>query len=196
MADDNRAISDSSPETQGALDLEITAIGKVNDALTALDTAVQQRVLRWAADKFGVALRKPSPTRDGSNGEHDDTPGGNADAGTYADFSSLFEAASPATDAERALVAGYWLQVIQSNADWDGFSANKELKNLGHGTDDITNKLKQLMDLKPQLVMQTRKAGTTRQAKKRYKVTGEGIKKVKQMISSAGALGNRDGGQD
>jgi hypothetical protein len=43
--------------------------------------------------------------------------------------------------------------------------------------------------------MQTRKAGTTRQAKKRYTVTGEGIKTVKKMLAGS-AEESDNGGQD
>lgn len=203
MADeafDITATSTTTTETETP-DPEVVAIGKVNAALAKLEPVIQQRVLRWAADRFGLALPKGKPSNgsgraDAAAGdEEEDATNG---AATFTDFASLYEAAAPSSDADRALLAGYYLQVIQENKDWDGFSANKELKHLGHGTTDITGKLDQLINHKPQLVIQTRKAGTTRQAKKKYKVTGEGIKRVRQMLdgaAGAAAAESGNGGQ-
>jgi hypothetical protein len=39
-----------------------------------------------------------------------------------------------------------------------------------------------LMATNPRYVMQTRKTGNTKQARKKYKLTVEGIKKVAQML--------------
>lgn len=102
---------------------------------------------------------------------------------SFEDFASLYDAANPSTESDKALVAGYWLQIIQGTSDWSGFSANKELRNLGHGVENITVALGALIDSTPRLVMQTHKAGKTKQARKKYKVTGERIKRVKQMMA-------------
>jgi hypothetical protein len=192
-------MSDATPLTNAATltdarDPEIVAMEKLSELFSSLDPAIRQRVLRWAADKFGVVLQKGKPASRGGNADEDTDDDGSIENGDYTDFSSLYEAAKPSTDAERALLAGYWLQIIQHKANWSGFSANKELKNLGHGTDDITGRLNQLINQKPQLVMQTRKSGKTRQAQKKYKVTGEGIKRVRQMLASTTA-GSGNSGQ-
>jgi len=195
-APQSSATSQTTPNT--VADPEIVAIGKVNEALASLEPAVQQRVLRWAAEKFGVPLvkiRKPPGSMAEDTGD-EDVGNGSEDAAGFADFASLYEAAKPKTDAERALVAGYWLQVIQRNADWDGFSANKELKHLGHGISNITWALDQLINQKPQLVMQTRKSGKARQARKKYKMTGEGVKRVNRMFAGTAAEGSDNGGQE
>lgn len=192
-------MSDAAPQINAttavdARDPEILAMERLSEILLPLDPAIRQRALRWAVDRFGVMLPKGKPaTTGGTTGEDTDDEGSTQNS-DYPDFSSLYEAATPSTDAERALVAGYWLQIIQHKAHWDGFSANKELKNLGHGTTDITSRLSLLINQKPQLVMQTRKSGKTRQAHKQYKVTGEGIKRVREMLSGT-AAGSGDSGQ-
>jgi len=190
MADEAPATNATSTVTPP--DPEVTAIAKVNEALAPLEPAIQQRVLRWAADKFNLSLaqtKKPVGA-DGNKGrqeeEADDKEHEPDAPGTFSDFPSLYDAANPATEADKALVAGYWLQVIHGNADWGGFNANKELKNLGHGVENITVALGALIDSTPRLVMQTHKSGKAKQARKKYKMTNEGIRRVKQMLAGNG----------
>jgi hypothetical protein len=190
MADPDPALN-ASAISQTAPDPEVTAIGKVNEALAGLDPAVQQRVLRWAADRFNVTLPQVKKTAaDESKGKQQDEEQDELEVpeapDTFTDFASLYDAANPSTEADKALVAAYWLQVIQGNADWASFSANKELRNLGHGVENITVALGALIDSTPRLVMQTHKAGKSRQARKKYKMTNEGIKRVKQMLAGNG----------
>jgi DNA-binding PadR family transcriptional regulator len=65
----------------------------------------------------------------------------------------------------------------------EGFTLNKELKNLGHGVSNITSALDTLMSRKPALVIQTKKSGTSKQARKKYKLTLEGLRAVERMVS-------------
>jgi len=95
----------------------------------------------------------------------------------------LYGTISPSSEADRALVVGYWLQVLQGEQDLDSFQINKELKNLGHGVGNITNALTSLIQRKPQLVIQTRKSGSSQQARKRYRLTDAGLKAVERMLN-------------
>jgi hypothetical protein len=194
-------MADPAPEPsatpQAAPDPEVTAIGKVNEALAPLEPEVRQRVLRWAVDRFGVALSK-TKTAAGKAGDADEEDEDNNDGSQqqeFADFASLYDTANPKTEPEKALVAGYWLQQANGGQDWDSQSANKDLKNLGHGVTNITVSLGALIERKPRLVMQTRKEGTSRQARKKYKLTTEGVRKVKQMIANPSAAESGNGGQ-
>jgi Tfp pilus assembly protein PilX len=107
----------------------------------------------------------------------------NAEAGEYEDVAALYTAAAPRTEPERALVVGYWFQVHQGMKDFDSQRVNAELKNMGHGVGNITEAFSRLIGRKPQYVIQTRKSGTARQARKLYRVTNEGIKRVKAMLA-------------
>lgn len=186
--------SEQSPILEAASDPEVTAIGKVNAALVSLEPAIQQRVLRWAAERFNVTLPQTNkPAVDSDKRKQAAEEQGQPDTpGSFTDFASLYDAANPTTEADKALVAGYWVQVLQGSADWNGFSANKELKNLGHGVDNITIAFSALIDSSPRLVMQTHKAGKTKQARKKYKLTNEGIRRVRQMLAGESANGGSE----
>jgi hypothetical protein len=162
--------------------LEIDAMKTVAEALSGLDPDGVGRVLRWAADHFGieaVAVRRPGPSPGGAAADSGLDP-----SKAFAELADLYAAASPATDADRALVAGYWYQFAEGDADFQAQRVNSALKQLGHGVSNITSAFDTLKARRPQLVMQVRKAGTTKQARKRYKLTAEGQKAVELMVST------------
>ncbi len=157
---------------------EIEAIEIVANALAALDDAAIRRVLRWAADRFGAREVVEEPAEPGEEA----APGGGFEPGQFEDVADLYAAANPGSDAEKALVVGYWLQFVNEVPEFDSQTANRELKHLGHGVSNITAALTNLKVRKPQLVIQTRKSGTTQQARKKYKVTNAGRHAVEAMI--------------
>jgi len=69
------------------------------------------------------------------------------------------------SDAERALVVAYWMQKVQGESDFDGFTINKELRHLGYAASNITSALTQLIVRKPQLPSKrTNRAAASRRA--------------------------------
>ncbi len=88
-----------------------------------------------------------------------------------------------------ALVAGYWLQNIQGQSDIDTQSANSLLKDLGRQLGNITRAFDALQTTEPRLVNQTKKIGSTRQGRKRFRLTDAGLRKVQAMVSSPESIG-------
>lgn len=120
-----------------------------------------------------------------NEGETEDRHGSEESA-QYQDFVDLFDASNAKTEPDRALVGGYWFQVIGGAQSFKGREVNDALKDVGHGASNITDALTTLQKRKPALVRQVAKSGRTRQAQKTYKLTQAGIRVVEQMISSAG----------
>jgi hypothetical protein len=168
-------------------DPEIKAMGTIAGALVDLDKEAQARVLDWAARRFDVSLPSGgSPSgrgrREGRNG------GGGSDLNPpedveFQDFVDLFDGAGPRTDAERALVGGYWFQIIGGSSDFQSQEVNTALKDVGHGVGNITQALDQLQNRSPALVRQVAKSGRTRQARKKYKLTTAGTAAVRRMLA-------------
>jgi hypothetical protein len=171
-------------------DPEIDAMGTVATALKDLQPAEQVRVLEWAFKKFGVVIRAAprgntgSSTAAGAGDEDGNEP-------DYSEFAELFAAANPKTDVQKALVAGYWVQVIKKQPSFQSQELNKELKNLGHYLLHITDALDGLIALKPQQVLQLKKAGNTKQARKTFKLSVAGINAVTAMLGKT-ATANGD----
>jgi hypothetical protein len=165
------------------IDQETKAIGEIAGIMEALGEDQRGRVVRYILERFNIASARSAQKKSESGSGQDEAP---EDVAEFDDFASLFDACNPKTDAFKALVAAYWLQVLQGAQSFDSQSANKELKNLGHPSANITASLSTLINQKPALVLQLRKSGTTKQARKLYKLTGAGIAKVKGMMSEAG----------
>jgi hypothetical protein len=162
------------------LDLEITAMTDVASALTSLDEDARGRVLRWAAERFEVALQ---PIRAVALEEDSEaSPMTVAASSEYTSFAELFENATPRTTTDKALIAAYWFQVVQGSSGFQSQQLNTELKNLGHGLTNVTDSLGSAERAKPTLVMQVNKSGKSKQARKTYKLTLAGINYVKGMI--------------
>lgn len=165
---------------------EIEAMGAIDKALGALDAEEQKRVLRWATDKFGGGQVKLTASGTGRMSGADAGNGrpvaGNATE--YARISDLMDAANPATTVDHVLAASYWFQVVQGNDDFTSQEVNAELKDLGQASKNITDSFSTLMKRKPPAVRQVQKTGSTRQARKKYRLTEPGIRAVEAMIKS------------
>jgi hypothetical protein len=165
--------------------VELTAMTDVAKSLQPLDSEAIRRVIAWAADRFGVAATLPAAKKAGTTtpGDmEDDAAAAEQPTSTFEDIADLYSCTDPKNDAEKALVVAYWFQKLGGEPDFDSARINRELKHLGHGVSNITAALTSLMSKKPQLVIQTRKSGSSQQARKRYKLTNEGLKHVDRML--------------
>ena len=162
---------------------ELDATRKVYETLKPLSPDAQERVLHHISGllKMGGGTRRQDEMNEVQ--EAADIEREEKEAPKFSTFADLFDAAEPKTQAQRALVAGYWLQVCQESESFDGFSANKVLKQLGHGLDNVTIAINALKKEKPALALQIGKSGKTQQARKTYKLAIAGIKSVEAMIN-------------
>jgi hypothetical protein len=168
-------------------DPEIAAISAVADAIADLEPGVRARVLRWASERYGVALPPTAPRAGASSGGTNDSQDVteeeiSAEAPTFEHFADLFNAAGPKTNDDKALVAGYWFQAVESRASFKATDLQRELKNLGHAIPNITEALTGNIKKKPARVLQLAKSGSSKQARKTYKLTHEGLVYVQGMI--------------
>lgn len=187
------------------LDPELKAMAACHEQLNDLDFESKVRVIQWLISKYELN----SYAQFGQSHVKQGQPSANvvrvlSDTTSYTDnaeetlvavpqaqeltidsfetVAELFAATSPVNDWQKALVVAAYLQVKSGLSSFTAFEVNKELKNLGHGSSHISYNLQICIDKKPQLILQLRKEGKTKQAQKKYKVSGEGIKFVKSMI--------------
>jgi hypothetical protein len=160
---------------------ELKAMAAVENALKDLDEEERRRTVQWIVSRFRpTKSAAPSISFWDSNIADRPQP---IEASAYADLASFYDAARPTTEADSALVATYWFQMKEGSDDVDAQRINSELKHLGRGIGNITRAFESLKSQKPALIVQTRKEGSTKQARKRYKVTVEGGRAVERMIS-------------
>jgi hypothetical protein len=170
-------------------DAELDAMAAVKDALADLDPEAQERVVAWAIKRFDIPIKGSgggSKGAKGSNGDEDnDDDEGDGKDQQFEHFAELYDAAGPSTKPRKVLVAAYWHQKVLGTPSFQAFALNKDLKDLGHGVDHISEALDACIAEKPALVLQLKKSGKTPQARKTYKLTAEGIKIVESMIAAS-----------
>lgn len=159
----------------------------VAEALSVLDAEATSRVLRWAAERFGN-IQLPAAANAGSVDveveNNNGVPPPNGAKPEYESLAELHAALSPDTDAERALIAAYWFQCIEGMPEFGAQTINTALRDLGRRISNITTAFSSLMGQKPQLVVQLKKSGGAKQARKTYKLTTAGRTKVEDMINA------------
>jgi len=172
------------------------------DAMRALATALQplgqdsrRMVLYWASEKFlapdarilphpQTPLSSPKPISSEAA-----LPNLDAEATAlwslenYSSVGELYHSCTPSSDGEKALVISAWLQKNTESDGVDSYSVNSELKNLGYGIGNITRAFDYLIQAKPALMIQVRKSGTSKQARKSFRVTDQGMRRIREMVT-------------
>lgn len=167
---------------------EFEAIRTVHGALEPLDDEARTRVLAYIASLLGIdsaAVGSRDTSERGDDGEEDQgrhVTDSVTQIPEFSSFAELYSRANPNSNGEKALVAGYWLQECEGGDSFTGAAANKELNNMGHKLSNITDAIEQMKSRRPMLILQLRKSGTSRQARKLYKVSQEGVNRVMEMI--------------
>lgn len=169
-------------------DPELQAIADILKTLSSLTEAQQRSVLSYVNQRHGVDVPTKSVNKVNAPDSHSNT----ATSDQFASIGEFFDAAKPDGQCEIALVVAYWLQEIERADSFEAAEVNAHMKHLGRQAKNITNALTRLSEQQPRLVIQIRKEGSTKQARKKYKVTREGVKKVKAMLMSKEAADNDD----
>ena len=164
---------------------EIEAMKSSAEAIEKLDDDARLRVVSWLTARF---VRNRPTNLVGAPPKIEDQPSSAVNLDTIKGFGSLAElyhAADPKSEAEKGLVVGTWFQVVEGVDGLDSQTINSALKDLGYGVGNITRAFDVSISQRPALMIQLRKAGTTKQARKQFKVTDAGVKKVLQMLTVA-----------
>jgi hypothetical protein len=156
----------------------ITAIGRALDKVD--DAAARDRVLEWALKKYGTAAKAAPQALSEQHHYRARSEPVSVDGNTKA--GDLFELADPQSDGDRILVVGYWLETAKATTDFDSQTVNSELKALGYGLTDVNKKFDSVVARRPQLIRQTSKSGKSKQARKKFKLTAEGRKRVEALL--------------
>lgn len=159
--------------------LTLEKLKRISNAVSELDPSLKDRAvsLLWQTE-FPSALRVGSipPIL----GRPDSGP---RDASGETDFALLVERWTPTNGNEWALLAAYHCVGGRTDVVVSGQDINAVLKNHGKGLSNVTKAVSRLAKSDPALMLQVRKDGTSRQARKTYKVTTSGITYVQERLN-------------
>lgn len=99
-------------------------------------------------------------------------------------FAEFLGRAATEDGVDRALLACYWQSQRETSGTFTAQAANALLKDAGHASTNITRDLDSLRSRKPQLVVQVRKSGRSKQARKLYRVTDAGARQAGALLRS------------
>ena len=175
---------------------ELSAMKALHEALLPLSPEGRGRVIAWVvgalevpmSGKVGNTVRGNTNRSTDSNEGADDAPSaeGARRQGSFTEFADLLGDAQPQTDADKALVGGYWFQVVAGAEDFTSQAVNDKLKDTGEAVGNITRAMDKLKSSKPQFVRQLLKSGKSQQARKKFKLTTAGIQAVERMLKDEG----------
>jgi len=163
------------------LEPEIKALNDIYTILNDLDHEARRRILQWINERFASDPTKNMPVRAIKNQES--LSGASFEFKSFKSIVDIFSKARPKNDAEKVLIVASYLQENKHGEELTAREINMRLNLLGHSVRNITSTIGILIKKRPQLMIQTRKEGKTKQAQKRYRVTAEGFTAAARMIN-------------
>jgi hypothetical protein len=104
----------------------------------------------------------------------------------YRSIETLFLSSNVKTVPSKILLAAAYLQEKLNFEEISSFDINSRLKKMGYGVPNISSSLNSLLNKKPPLMVQIRKAGDSKQAKRKFKVTEEGLQLARTYLRGRG----------
>jgi hypothetical protein len=172
-------------------------LDEINDAISGYDPVLKERARDLLLERaFGTRGGRPAPRAASdevdAGAAAEDAPrrrgrprGSTTTRRATGGISSLVERWRPETMAERALLGAYVLARGRADRTVTSQAINAELKKNGLPVPNITRAIESNLRTRPPLMVQKKKMGTTRQARKQYALTQEGVDLVESKIGGS-----------
>ena len=173
-------------------------LDEINEAISGYDPVLKERARDLLLERaFGArAGRGAARAAAGDEGEGaagaEEAPrrrgrprGSGAPRRATGGISALVEQWKPETMAERALLGAYVLARGRADRTVTSQAINAELKRNGLPVPNITRAIESNLRARPPLMVQKKKMGTTRQARKQYALTQEGVDLVESKLRNS-----------
>lgn len=172
-------------------------LDEINEAISGYDPVLKERARDILLDRaFGARARstaRPAVAEESGEAAGEEAPRrrgrprgstGGARRATGG-ISSLVEQWKPETMAERALLGAFALARGRPDRTVTSQAINAELKRNGLPVPNITRAIESNLRTRPPLMVQKKKMGTTRQARKQYALTQEGVDFVESKLRAS-----------
>ena len=156
-------------------------MNRINEAVSKYDPALRSDAASILMQRaFGSHAGSPTSISAGAG------PATSPPVPSRAEFASLLEKWRPETQPHWALLGAYFHTKMQGKDTVTGQEINSTLKHYGTTIRNITDALGASMSASPALILQVGKSGSSRQARKTYKVTTAGVQFVERKLRSPG----------
>lgn len=170
-------------------------LDEINEAISGYDPVLKERARDLLLERaFGARSAPRAAAADegeaGAAGEEAPRRRGRPRGSTTTrratgGISGLVERWKPETMAERALLGAFVLARGRPDRTVTSQAINAELKRNGLPVPNITRAIESNLRARPPLMVQKKKMGTTRQARKQYALTQEGVDLVESKLGGS-----------
>ncbi len=170
------------------IDPEISAMNQVLEVFNDLEHGQRKRIVDWITARFQlieerqtdeIKLQDTIPT---TVQQVDAEPIDKQDLKQYKSMADLLEVSTANKVVDRILVAAAYIQGKKNVEELTSFEINSQLKKAGHGIPNISIGINRLLEKVPQLMAVTKRDGNTKQSRRKFKVTEDGLKKAKSFL--------------
>lgn len=169
-------------------------LDEINQAISGYDPVLKERARDLLIDtafgrRGGGAGDAGEDTAEEPPRRRPGRPRGSTNRRGGMQINQLLEQWSPETMAERALLGAYSLSRGRADRTVTSQAINAELKRHHIPVPNITRAIESNLRARPPLMVQKKKMGTTRQARKQYAITAEGVAFVESRLNGGGEAG-------
>lgn len=156
-------------------------LDEVNQAISSYDPVLKEKardiLLEHAFRGAGAPAAPPARRRGRPRRQAGAAPG-------VPSLGSLLERWTPATMAEKALLGAYYVSRVRGEGNVTSQAINTELKRNNMPISNITRAIEANMRPDRPLMAQEKKMGSTKQARKQYSITPEGVEFVERRLGT------------
>lgn len=159
-----------------------SVLDEINQAISGYDPVLKEKALdilleqafggRGAPAAAAPARRRGRPRREAT------------EAAEAPSLGSLLERWTPSTMAEKALLGAYYVSRVRGEGNVTSQAINTELKRNKMPISNITRAIEANMRPDRPLMVQEKKMGSTKQARKQYSITPEGVEFVERRLGT------------
>jgi hypothetical protein len=178
-------------------DPEIIAMNKVLNIFRILDNEKRKRIIHWLKDRFGLTVDKPphaltqplnikkqtkSKPIVKEEPEKAVKPLEKRGIKQYDTVLDLFSEARVKKSTDKILLMAAYLQERHNFKEITTYDINFRLKRIKHGVTNISSIINGILKGKPQLLDEIKNKEQTKHARRKFKVTEEGLKVAESYL--------------
>lgn len=160
-------------------------LDEINRAISSYDPVLKERARDILIERaFGAPSSAPA-SAPGPRPRGRPRKEGGDEQGDSVDLGSLLARWNPSTMSDKALLGAYYLSRVRGEETVTSQAINSELKRNGLAISNITRAIEANMRPDRPLMVQEKKMGSTKQARKQYRITPAGIDAVERRLQNA-----------
>lgn len=160
-------------------------LDEINTTISSYDPVLKEKARDILLERaFGGSKAGASAApRPRGRPRSDSSAGGEGGSGGE-DLASLLTRWTPTTMSDKALLGAYYLSRVRGDDTVTSQAINSELKRNGLAISNITRAIEANMRPDRPLMVQEKKMGSTKQARKQYRITSAGVETVERRLKS------------